>query len=164
MVRLGRSYAEQLMAMANSEVVVPSEKTVLLEWLADDHVKGKFDWWWHRKIANAREWRIDVSPVWDALASLLGRLFPETCNQFNQCETRPPVTEELLYLHLEQSHGLSRDQIDRLLLVELLQLLQRDVEGSRVKNSSKVRAKRTQGTLARPREAKVGTGNSLAKS
>ena len=39
-----------------------------------------------------------------------------------------------------------------------------NVAASHVKNDSKVRAKRTQGTLARPREAKVGTGNSLAKS
>ena len=39
-----------------------------------------------------------------------------------------------------------------------------NVAASHVKNSSKVRAKRTQGILARPREANVGAGNSLAKS
>jgi hypothetical protein len=127
LVRLGRHYVEQQLAISDAEVVVHPKKAELLEWLADDHVKGKFDWGWHRKIADAREgWRIEVDPIWNALASLFDLLFPDTRNHFNEFEKRPPVTEELLYPHLEQSHGLTRDQSDRLRLPELLWLLQQD--------------------------------------
>ena len=101
------------------------------EWLSNDLVEGKFIPQWHRNITDAKEWRIELPLFWEALASLLDRVFPGTCNVFNPFDLRDHVTEELLYPHLEKSHGLSLGKCKKLRLDELVRLLQQDVEGGR---------------------------------
>ncbi|MBC8867876.1 MAG: hypothetical protein H8E44_00570, partial [Planctomycetes bacterium] len=123
----GHRYLEQL--LEPPEVDPHPDEIRLREWLSSDLIEGKFTRHWHRNIALAKELRIELSPFWDALASLLDRVFPRTCNVFNPFDPRDPVTEELLYPHLEKSHGLSLGECKKLRLDQLVCLLQQDVEG-----------------------------------
>ncbi len=124
---LTQQYLEQLLAKP-AEVEPHPDEICLREWLSNDLVEGKFTPWWHQKIAIAKEWRIPYLPIWDVLASLFDRVFPDTCNVFNQFDPRRHVTEEVLYPHLARSHALSSDECKKLRLYQLAGLLQGDLE------------------------------------
>ena len=126
--RVGEQQLEQLLKLQTAKVQLPPEAIELQAWLYDDRVEGKFTPWWHQRIDSARGWGIEVPPVWKALASLFDRLFPGTCNVFNELDPRPHVTEDELFPYLNEFHGLSVEAAKALSVVALTQLLQTDWE------------------------------------
>lgn len=128
--RLGEQQLERLEtpALETANVVLPPEVGELQAWLADDRVGGKFSDWWHLKIESAKNWRLEIPEVWQALAYLFGQLFPNTSNTFNIFDSRPPVTEKLLFPYLRKNCGLSSKKAKELTLVALSQLLYQALE------------------------------------
>jgi hypothetical protein len=125
--QLGRSHMEWLQSVQTADVVLPPEEIELREWLADNRVGEKFTPWWHEKIGRAKDWGLDVPPVWDVLAALFDRLFPDTRNVFNACGDFACVNEEVVCGYLGKNHGLSVNEAKELTLVALAQLLQQDL-------------------------------------
>lgn len=124
LLRLGQAYLEDVLTAKTAEVESHPDEVALRKWLADDRVEGKFTAWWHQRIAEAKEWRLEISPAWHVLAECLDILFPGTSNTFNVFSSRRCVQEQELIDYLNRVHGIGRDGFRALTLTQLVSMLQ----------------------------------------
>jgi hypothetical protein len=104
------------------------EERGLQEWLRIGRVKGKFDRWWHQKVADAKTWGLAVDPIYETLAALLDEVFPGTHNSFDfaTAVSVPPVVWEDLRRFFKTHHGYSFEKTGQLTLRELAEILRKD--------------------------------------
>ena len=129
--RLGKkALSEMLATQTEPTIELHPEELQIMNWLRIDQVKGKFDSWWHKRVADAVIWAIPVPFELSILADVFDRLFPNTLNVFNLASHRPPVTEPLLLDYLSRVHNLDEHSAANLTLIDLVDILQSDLPKS----------------------------------